>query len=171
MLAAAFGVLLTLWVCATAARLDRLGTRTGSARSSLDAQLVRRTAAAQALADHDAVTLGPVLAGRLRVACRDTLEADDAGREFAENELGRVLGELPDGLDPDLLQDLADAAARVALARRFYNDAVRDTRSLRSARMTRIFRLAAHRPAPAFFEIAEATPARVRYPRAGAPAA
>lgn len=170
MLASAFGVLLTLWVCWSAARLDRLSTRTGSARTSLDAQLVRRAAAAQALADHDAARLGPMLARRLRLACRQALEADDAGRELAENELGRVLSELPDGLDPDLLQDLADAAARVALARRFYNDAVRDTRSLRSARMTRIFRLAAHRPAPAFFEIAD-TVVRVGQPRAGAPAA
>lgn len=153
-------MILTLWVCWTAARLDRLGTRTASARASLDAQLVRRAAAAQALADLDGQALGPELSGRLRAASRAALEADDVGRELAENELSRVLRELPPGPDADRLQDLSDAGARVALARRFYNDAVRDTRSLRSGRLARIFRLAAGQPSPTFFEIADAVPLR-----------
>ncbi|HST65003.1 MAG TPA: DUF3048 domain-containing protein, partial [Mycobacteriales bacterium] len=45
------------------------------------------------------------------------------------------------GADPALLADLTDAARRVALARRFYNDAVRDTRLLRRRRMPRLLRL------------------------------
>lgn len=164
-LAGACCVILTLWVCWSAARLDRLGTRTESARASLDAQLVRRAAAAQALADLDGAALSPELAGRLRAASRAALEADDVGRELAENELSRVLGELPVGLDVDRLRDLSDAVVRVALARRFYNDAVRDTRSLRSRRLTKVFRLAAGHPTPAFFEIADAVPLRREPPR------
>jgi hypothetical protein len=164
-LAGAFCVILTLWVCWTAARLDRLGTRTESARASLDAQLVRRAAAAQALADLDGAGLGPELSGRLRAASRAALESDDIGRELAENELSRVLGELPTGINADRLQDLTDAIVRVALARRFYNDAVRDTRSLRSGRLARVFRLAAGQPTPTFFEIADAVPLHREPPR------
>jgi hypothetical protein len=44
----------------------------------------------------------------------------------------------------------------VVLARRFYNDAVRDTRSLRSRRLPRLLAPAGRRPLPAFFEIADA---------------
>jgi hypothetical protein len=162
----ALAVMLALWIFWTASRLDRLGVRTDSARSSLDAQLVRRAAAAQALADHDGAILRTGLADRLRAACRQALEADEAGRELAENELGRLLGELPPGLDAERLRDLYDASTRVVLARRFYNDAVRDTRSLRSRRLARMFRLAARRPAPAFFEIVDAVPTTSPAPRA-----
>lgn len=169
-LAVALAVILVLWALSTVSRLNRLGTRTGVARSSLDAQLVRRAAAASALAEHAPIqhgaALDPVLAARLRTAARQALEADAVGQELAENELSRVLAALPADLDPDLLRDLADASTRVTLARRFYNDAVRDTASLRSRRLTRLFRLAAHRPAPAFFEIADAAPPKPRAPRA-----
>ena len=151
---AALVVLLAGWVMWTGTRLDRLGTRVDAARASLDAQLVRRAAAAQALADRDPDLLGAPLAQRLRMACRLALEADDAGREVAENDLGRALAELPAGLDPALLRDLADASTRVILARRFYNDAVRDTRALRSRWLPRLFRLG-RQPAPVFFEIAD----------------
>jgi hypothetical protein len=42
---------------------------------------------------------------------------------------------------------------RVAIARRFYNDAVRDTRTLRGRRMPRILHLAGHREMPRYFDI------------------
>ena len=157
-LVGALAVILGLWVSWTASRLNRLGTRTDSARASLDAQLVGRAAAAQALADRDAGVIEPALAARLRTASRQALESDPPGREQAENELSRVLLALPADLNPELLRDLSDASARVVLARRFYNDAVRDSRSLRSRRLARLFRLAAHRPNPAFFEIADVLP-------------
>lgn len=156
---------LSLWVGWSAARLDRLGNRVDAARASLDAQLVRRAAAAQALVERTGEGLDPPLATGLRAASRAALEADDTNREAAENDLGRLLAVLPGGLDPDLLRDLADASARVVLARRFYNDAVRDTRALRSRRLPRLFGLAGGRPAPAFFEIADtpvAVPGRER---------
>jgi hypothetical protein len=41
----------------------------------------------------------------------------------------------------------------VALARRFYNDAVRDTHALRRRRLTRLLRVHASRPLPRFFDI------------------
>lgn len=150
-------VLLALWVSWTANRLSRLGTRVDLARLSLEAQLVRRCAAAHALVDHAPDRLGPDLVERLRAACRASVDTDDAGREAAENDLSRVLADLPDGLDPDLMRDLADASARADLSRRFYNDAVRDTRALRSARLSRLAGLVRRAPAPAFFEIADTT--------------
>ena len=52
--------------------------------------------------------------------------------------------------------ELAEACARAAIARRFYNDAARDTRSLLSARMPRYLRLARGRELPQFFDIEDA---------------
>ena len=49
--------------------------------------------------------------------------------------------------------DLVGTATRVGLARRFYNDAVRDTRALRHRRLPRLLRLHARRPLPRFFDI------------------
>jgi hypothetical protein len=52
-----------------------------------------------------------------------------------------------------LRTDLAGTATRVLLARRFYNDAVRDTRELRGRRLPRLLRLHARRPLPRYFDI------------------
>ena len=49
--------------------------------------------------------------------------------------------------------ELGATTERVVLARRFYNDAVRDLRGLRGQRMPRLLRLGARRAVPAFFEI------------------
>lgn len=152
-------VVLAAWVAWTATRVDRLHSRTDAAQASLDAQLVRRAAAVQALVDRAGDLLDAEVAARMRAAARAALDADDATREAAENDLGRVLQQLPAGVsDPDLMRDLRDAASRVVLARRFYNDAVRDTRSLRGRRMPRLLRLGGRRPVPAFFEIDDTTP-------------
>lgn len=151
-------VVLAGWVSWTASRVDRLIDRTADARSSLDAQLVRRAAALQALAEKSADELGPQRAARLRLLAAASLDADTTTREAAENDLSRSLRMLPPGSDPPLLEDLADAARRVALARRFYNDAVRDTVSLRRRRLPRLFRLGGRGPLPAFFEIDDTVP-------------
>jgi hypothetical protein len=129
-----------------------------AARASLDAQLVRRAAALQALADSPGAALDADLAGRLRTVARASLDANPAAREAAENDLSRALHEIPADIDPDLLADLADAARRVALARRFYNDAVRDTAALRRRGLSRLLRLGGQRPVPAFFEIDDTVP-------------
>jgi hypothetical protein len=155
-------LLLFVWVGWTSERVDRLHSRTTSARSSLDAQLVRRAAALQALVERSAATLGPELAGRLRGLAATSLDADPSTREAAENDLSRALHDIPPDVDEALLGDLADAARRVAFARRFYNDAVRDTVALRRGRLPRLFRLGGRRPLPAFFEIDDTAP---RVPR------
>jgi len=153
-------VLLATWVTWTATRVDRLHSRVDAARASLDTQLVRRAAALRALADSSAVALGADLADGLRAAARASLDADLTNREAAENDLSRALYEIPASLDvdPDLLADLTDAARRVAFARRFYNDAVRDTAALRRRRLPRLLRLGGRRPVPAFFEIDDTVP-------------
>ena len=52
-----------------------------------------------------------------------------------------------------LRNDLAGTGARLQLARRFYNDAVRDTTALRTRRLPRLMRLHASRPMPRYFDI------------------
>ncbi len=69
---------------------------------------------------------------------------------MAENALGRLLRELPAAVGT---AELDDAGWRVGLARRFYNDAVRDTRSLRRRPLARVLRLHGRRPLPRFFDI------------------
>ena len=157
--AVAVTVVLLGWVHWTASRVDRLHDRTAHARASLDAQLVRRAAALQALAQESGDVLGPQPSARLLALAAASLDADGSTREAVENDLSRALRELPPGADPALLADLADAARRVGFARRFYNDAVRDTVSLRRGRVPRLFRLGGREPLPAFFEIDDAVPA------------
>lgn len=146
---------LLLWIASTVSRLDRLDDRVVTARSALDAQLVRRAAVAQAIADE----YPSVLDGRaeqLRRAAHEALSAEDAFREGAENALGHLLRAVgPDlsDLPTALRADLDSTGERVVLARRFYNDAVRDNRQLRGQGLPRLFRLAARRPMPAHFDI------------------
>lgn len=162
-------VLLCVWVGWTAERVSRLHGRTTTARASLDAQLVRRAAALQALVERSADTLDPELAGRLRTLAAASLDASDSTREGAENDLSRALRDIPAAdVDEALLGDLADAARRVAFARRFYNDAVRDTVALRRRRVPRLFRLGGREPLPAFFEIEDEPPRTLR-PAHGTP--
>lgn len=142
---------LRLW--STANRLDRLHVRTEAAWASLEGALARRVVAAGAVAA--AGGLDPRYADDLRrfVAVADA--APRAQRADAENDLSRALAALPPVDEPELAAQLADAGERVTLARRFYNDAVRDTRALRSQWFTRVFRLAGRAALPDYFEIAE----------------
>ncbi len=84
----------------------------------------------------------------------------DAAAEDVENTLSRAL-RMP-GVDVTApaasaaLHEVDLASARVALARQFYNDAVRDMRALRGRRLVRAVRLAAHRPTSEYFEIDDA---------------
>jgi hypothetical protein len=168
-------VLLTMWVTFTLTRLDRLHARLDAAQATMDAQLVRRAAALL----HAAESAGSGLPDELRpayhrVATRalNTPEAD-AERQDAENAVGRAVAELaalPRPLRPETDAELQEAAARVLIARRFYNDAVRDTRALRARRMPRVFRMAGRREMPQFFDIDDTVNLPVRRPET-APAA
>lgn len=129
-----------------ATRLDRLHVRTDAAWAALDAALHQRALAVSALNGNVALC-GAALAA---------VHAQPSAREELENELGRVLSALNrGGLAPASASRLADVEQRVVIARRVYNDAVRDTLALRSHRMVRWLRLAGTAPLPRYFEIAE----------------
>jgi hypothetical protein len=162
-------VLLTMWVTFTLTRLDRLHARVDAAQAAMDAQLVRRAAALQ----HVAESLDSGLPDDLRSGYDDIAKRAlnstraDAERQAVENAVGRAVGELaalPQPLRPDAAAELQEAAARVLIARRFYNDAVRDTRALRGRRMPRLFRMAGRRPMPQFFDIDDTVPNRPSVP-------
>jgi hypothetical protein len=143
-------------------RLDRLHVRTDAARAGLESACERRAIAALAVAQ--------VLAGvpaerdraeglRVAVAAARAARVSGGDREGAENVLGRGLAAVPRALLPDsVLEDLVDAEQLLILARRVHNDAVRDTRELRSRRLVRWLHLAGTAPMPDYFEIADADP-------------
>ena len=154
--------LVAAYITWTAGRVDRLHARVDAARAVLDAQLVRRAAAAQMLAGwaatHDALPADA--AAELTRAARAARESEDAGREAAENDLGRALhaalGTPQRRLDDEgraLLAEVETASTRVGFARQFHNSAVNDTRALRFRAVPRLLRLGAGRPMPTYFEI------------------
>ncbi len=82
--------------------------------------------------------------------------APRSDRESAENELSAELALVdPTSLPLPLVAELADVEARVLLARRFHNDAVRDTLSLRERPMVRLLHLGGTAAMPTYFEISE----------------
>ena len=148
-------VLVALYVVWTANRLDRLHARVDAAWAALDAQLVRRAAAARAVAAHLA---DPHAAQALDEAASTALDGTVDGREMVENDLSRALKSalpllLHDAAGEAALAELATASTRVGLARSFHNAAVKDTRAIRLRRMPRLLRLAGHRSLPQYFEI------------------
>ncbi len=167
----AVGVLLILgwYLSNTAGRLDRLHHRVETAWESLDAQMVRRRAAAQRLADSGLLDPGSsviVSDAVLNVRRRDS---DRDARAQRESDLTRALrAVLPDrgevdelialpGAD-DLFDELGGAVHRVAMARRFYNDAVRACQDVRHKRVVRWFRLAGKAELPRSFDMDDSIP-------------
>ena len=147
-------LLIAVWAYQTATRLDRLHVRYDLSWQALDAALARRAVVARAVAA-DAYRHRPE--GRRLAALADAAErAPRAGREAAENELSAALATVdPSAIPVALVAELADAEARVLLARRFHNDAVRDTLALRERRPVRWLRLGGTASLPSYFEIAE----------------
>ncbi len=148
-------ILLTAaWAYQTANRLDRLHVRYDLSWQALDGALARRAVVARAVAV-DAYGGGPE--GKRLAALADAAErAPRTAREAAENELSAALALVdPASLLVALVAELADAEARVLLARRFHNDAVRDTLALRERPAVRILRLGGTAALPSYFEIAE----------------
>ena len=73
-----------------------------------------------------------------------------------ENALSGALALVdPASLPAGLIAELADAEARLLLARRFHNDAVRDTLALAERRPVRALRLGGTAALPSYFEIVE----------------
>ncbi|MFW0790438.1 NUDIX hydrolase [Gordonia sp. CPCC 205333] len=147
------------WAYRTAHRLDRLNVRVDLARQSLLSSLDRRAVVARTIgaALRDGSDADRAAMGRDLVIAADRAEAaDEDARETAENHLSSILGRIEVGARPvALATELADAETRVMMARRFYNDAVRDTRSLAQRRLVRWLRLAGRAPIPRYFEIIE----------------
>jgi hypothetical protein len=153
------------YVTWTAGRLDRLSARVDTAWNALDAQLVRRAAAALELAAH-LRRRRLVLEETAKVLERAAAAARDAtveDREARENDLSRaargILAEVDGrgGKTERLAAELAEAGRRVMLARQFYNDAVRDNRARRRRWLPRLLTIR-HRDEPrrSFFEIDDA---------------
>lgn len=147
--------LLGFYVTWTAGRLDRLHARVDASWAALDAQLVRRAAAARAVAAH---LEDPRTAAQLDSAASAALDGGVEERENLENDLSRALkAALPllvhDEAGEAARAELETASTRVGLARSFHNHAVKDTRAVRLRRMPRALRLAGHRALPLFFEI------------------
>ncbi|MDF2826679.1 MAG: exopolyphosphatase [Mycobacterium sp.] len=145
--------LVAAWAYQTANRLDRLHVRYDLSWQALDSALARRAVVARAVAaDAGAGALRRRLSTRADIAER----ADRPSRETAENELSAALAQVDiAALPAALVAELADAEARVLLARRFHNDAVRDTLALRERPVVRWLRLGGHAPLPTYFEITE----------------
>jgi hypothetical protein len=142
--------LLLAWTAFTLTRLRRLAGRVRRSREVLDSVLLRRAELSAALARERPEELGPELADALAAAAAASRAPAAGDREAAENALGRFLRQVPEEVTPP---ELTDVGVRVALARRYYNDAVRDTRALRFGRLPRVLRLHARRPLPRYFDI------------------
>ncbi|MEV1296123.1 hypothetical protein, partial [Pseudonocardia sp. NPDC049635] len=118
--------------------------------------LRRGPAPAPAAARAAAAGSAPAADGRDPAGARES-------REMAENALTRELAALGGAVpDPRLAAELDDAQQLVVLARRVHNDAVRDTRVLRSRRLVRGLRLHGTAPEPVYFEIVDPEPSGSR---------
>jgi hypothetical protein len=144
-------LVILVWAYQTANRLDRLHVRYDLSWQALDAALARRAVVARAIA----ADIRPDGAGLAALA--DTAErAPRRMREAGENELSSALSQVDlDAIRPALVAELDEAESRVLLARRFHNDAVRDTLALRDQRPVRWLRLGGRAPLPTYFEISE----------------
>lgn len=156
-LVAVLVALVGMWAYQTANRLDRLHVRYDLSWQALEGALGRRAVVARAVAVEAYRAPEDRAAGRRLMTLAGAAErAPRAARETAENELSAELAMVDvTRLPAPLVAELADAEARVLLARRFHNDAVRDTLALRERPAVRVLRLGGHAALPTYFEIAE----------------
>jgi 8-oxo-dGTP pyrophosphatase MutT (NUDIX family) len=144
------------WGFRTANRLDRLHVRYDLSWQALDAALARRAVVARAVAANAFGGHSDAAAQELVVRADAAESAPRRAREGCENKLAAALATIdPASVPTGVTAELADAEARVVLARRFHNDAVRDTLALRERRLVRLFRLAGTAKLPTYFEISE----------------
>ena len=121
-------VVTATWAYLTAQRLHRLHKRCEQAAIALEGTLDRRALAARMVAR----------------AMRETVE-NDLTLVLRRSDFSRVYHED--------LAGLQEAALRVNLARRFYNNAVNEALALHTAPMVRFFRLSGHASQPYYFNI------------------
>lgn len=175
-----------VWLCwGQASRIDRLHTKVAASSVALDAQLVRRAAAARDLATSG--LLDPASAVLVSEAATRALEEPPTlgvEREQAESDLSAVLRAAlaepdvlaaapevapPDAAGVDVVQELGGAWYRAQLARRFHNEGVVQVQRRRRTWWVRALRLAGRAPLPQTVELDDALPEALR--RAAAPAA
>jgi ADP-ribose pyrophosphatase YjhB (NUDIX family) len=157
-LIAAVIIAIGVWASATANRLDRLHVRSDQSWLALDSALARRAVVARsvAIAISGADRSMTDAARRLAMLADRAERAGRVERETVENQLSSALSGVDIAtLAPQQVAELADAEARVLIARRFHNDAVRDTLALRTRRPVRILHLGGTAPLPIYFEISE----------------
>lgn len=133
-----------LWAYSTAQRLNRLHIRTDSARQSLGAALDRRAALVAALVPEAADATR-------RAEAIPLIYSRFEARARSERQISEVIL----ALEKPIPEALVDAATRVELAHRFYNEAVTDTRDLRTRWMVRAMRLGGRAPLPEYFELVD----------------
>ncbi|WP_040768406.1 NUDIX domain-containing protein [Tsukamurella sp. 1534] len=136
----------------TAHRLDRLHVRVDLSMQALESALARRAAVARAVAASI-----PADEGRKLRAAADLAESAPLDeREVMENRLSAAIGAIDlESLPRSLVAEIADADTRVTMARRFHNDAVRDTRALRGRRFVRWLHLGGTAPMPRYIDIVD----------------
>ncbi|WP_240942883.1 hypothetical protein [Planosporangium thailandense] len=139
-------MLVATYLTWTAARVDRLHGRAATAYAALDAQLVRRAAAATALAE-------AAQRPELMYAARTAIEARPDERDIAENDLTRQLRSVVIDPDTPVFAEVVAVSRRVALARQVHNDLVRDALGARRRPLVRALRLARKHPRPAYFDV------------------
>ncbi len=151
-----------------AGRLDRLHVRVEAARSSLDAALADRNAAALELAASG--LLDPASSLLVAEAAHDARESTRPHRPREESDLSRALrAALEDQEDIQslrrnpageaIISDLGAAGTRVVYARQFHNEIVRAALRLRERPVVKGLRLAGSAPWPAAFEMDDDPPA------------
>lgn len=134
-----FGVV--AWAYFTAQRLNRLHIRTDAALARLGAALDRRDAVIDALLPE----LSPVVRHGLAVGLSyDTIDERAELSRAVATQLEQVEGSLP--------APIVESVALVELARRFYNEAVTDTRALRTRFWVRGLRLGGTARLPRYFD-------------------
>jgi hypothetical protein len=160
----AVGALVVTW---SAGRLDHLHTRLERMDATLDAELLRRSAAALELAASG--VLDPATALVVADAAHHARTVPHDRREEAESALTEVLMvafESPQDLSvaketwvAEMVTDLAAGCRRVQTARRLYNGTVSVTRNRRRSRFVRVFHLAGRAPMPEAIEFDDRVPA------------
>lgn len=175
--AVAILLLVATYLSWTVSRLDRLCARVAAAWASLDAQLVRRAAAAGQLAAYERRHGGLTddMSKAMEYAAAGARLAAPEDRQDAENDLTRAIraalaaGGLTGVRAEEVFGDVRDASTKVDFARQFYNDAVRDNAGLRRRWLCRLLCKLRRDPTFRYFEIADAAIAAL--PAAQAPGA
>lgn len=134
----------------TGARVDRLHRRAAAATRALEAQLLRRAAAAAVLAEERGSL-------DLYAVARTAIDARPDEREAAENDLTRRLREIELPADDAVAENVVSASRRLALARQVHTDLVRDALSVRRRPVVRLLGMARPHGAPRYFDVDDPT--------------